>query len=128
MKEINTTYTNKTCRKKTGDVERKCLILHVVIRKISGIETKVLDISGFVKKTDYDAKISGTEKEYFTTADYNRFTSEPLDAKIKEKEIVNKSDISNLVKNSDLNTKLSTLATKAELKVEANKNCKTENT
>ena len=113
MKEFNTTYINKICRKKTGDVEKKCLILHVVIRKISGIETKIPDISGFVKKTDYDAKISGTEKEYFTTADYNRFTSEPLDAKIKEKEIVSKSDISNLVKNSDLNTKLSTLTTKA---------------
>ena len=34
-------------------------------------------------------------------------------AKIKQKEFVNKSNISNLVKNSDLNTKLATLATKA---------------
>ena len=31
--------------------------------------------------------------------------SERLDAKIKQKELVHKSDISNLVKNSDLNTK-----------------------
>ena len=36
-----------------------------------------------------------------------------LDVKIKGKELVDKSDISNLVKNSDLKTKLATLATKA---------------
>ena len=42
-----------------------------------------------------------------------------LDAKMKQKQMVDKSDISDLVNNTDLNTKLSTLATKAEL----NKNC-----
>ena len=36
-----------------------------------------------------------------------------LDAKSKEKGLVDKSDISNLVKNSDLKAKLATLATKA---------------
>ena len=44
--------------------------------------------------------------------------SEILDAKRKQKELVNKSDISNLARNSDLNTKLTTLATKSELKAE----------
>ena len=34
---------------------------------------------------------------------------------------MNKSDISNQVKNSDLNTKLATLATKAELEAEQDK-------
>ena len=37
-------------------------------------------------------------------------------AKIKQKWLVNKSEIYNRVKNSDLNTNLWTLATKAELK------------
>ena len=37
-----------------------------------------------------------------------------LDANIKQKESANKSDRSNLVKDSDLNLKLGTLATKAE--------------
>ena len=37
---------------------------------------------------------------------------------IKQKELVNKSDISNCVKKSELNIKLVTLATKAELKAE----------
>ena len=47
--------------------------------------------------------------------------SEILDANIKEKELVDKSNISNLVKNSDLNIKLKTLATKAFLKAEQDK-------
>ena len=44
-----------------------------------------------------------------------------LDEKIKEKELIDKSNISNLIKNSDFNRKLKTLATKAELKVEQEK-------
>ena len=44
--------------------------------------------------------------------------SDILDAKITQKELVNKSDIYNLIKNSDLNTKLKTLTAKADLKAE----------
>ena len=44
-----------------------------------------------------------------------------LVANIKQKELLHKSNISNLVKNSDLNTKLATLATRAELKAEQDK-------
>ena len=72
-------------------------------------------LSGLVKKTDYDAKISKFEGKYFTSSDYNKFASDILDAKIKQKELANKFDISNLVKNSDL------LATKAELKAKQDK-------
>ena len=56
--------------------------------------------------TDYNAKISDIEKKHFTTSDYNKCLSEVLDAKIKEKLLVNQSNISSLVKSSDLNTKL----------------------
>ena len=73
------------------------------------------------KKTDDDARISDIERKYFTTSDYNKFTREIIGAKIKEQGLVDKSNISNLVKNSNLNTKLAKLATKAELKVEQNK-------
>ena len=55
-------------------------------------------------------------RKHFTTSDKNKSTSEILDPKIKEKVLVNESNISNLVKNPDLNTKLVTLATKTELK------------
>ena len=47
--------------------------------------------------------------------------SEILGGKIKQKELVNKCNVSNLVKNSDLNTNLAALATKAELKEEKDK-------
>ena len=57
-------------------------------------------------------------KKYFTTSDFIKFTKEILDAKITEKELVDKSDIPNLVKNSGFNKNLATLATKAELKAE----------
>ena len=53
--------------------------------------------------------------EYFTTSDYNKFTKKILDTKIKEKYLLNKHNISNLVQNSYSNTKLPTLATKAEV-------------
>ena len=42
--------------------------------------------------------------------------SKILDSKIKEKELADKSNISNFVKISDLNTKLKTLATKERTK------------
>ena len=56
---------------------------------------------------------------YFTTSDYNKFASDILDSKIKQKKkLLNESNISNLVKDSGLNTKLAKLATKTELKAE----------
>ena len=83
-------------------------VLHT---KISYVENKIPNVSGLLKKT-YDAKISDNEGKYFTTSDYSKCTSEILDARTKQKESVNKSDISNLIKNSDVNT----LASKAESK------------
>ena len=76
-------------------------------------------VSGLVKKKiDYDVKISDIEKRYFTIYDYNQCTSEVIDAKIKENGLVDKCKHSNILKSSDLNTKLATLITKAELKAE----------
>ena len=65
-----------------------------------------------VKKEDYDAKILEMGKKYFTTSDLNKFTSNTLDAKITQKKLVNE---------YDLNEKIKTLATKAELKAEEDK-------
>ena len=59
------------------------------------------DLTGLVKKTDYGAKISEIEGKYLTISDYNKFTSDMLEPKIKQKELVDKSNISNHVKNSD---------------------------
>ena len=73
----------------------------VLNTKIGEVENKIPDVSGLVKKTDYDAKIKDIEGTYFSTVNYNRFASEIFDAKIKQKELDYKSDVSNLEKNSD---------------------------
>ena len=89
----------------------------VLDTKTKEADSKIHNLSGLVKKTDYDNKILEIKRKYFTTSAYNKFKSDILDAKIKQKELVNKSDISNLIKNSGLIIKLTTLATKAKLKV-----------
>ena len=48
-------------------------------------------------KTDYDAKTLYIESKYFTTADYNKLTSQKLDAKIKQKGLFDKSTIARFV-------------------------------
>ena len=82
------------------------------------------DVSNLVKKRDYDAHISHTKSKYFTTSDYNKFTTDIIDNKIKERELVKKSNVSGFINNSDLDKKitiLAAIATKAELKAEQDK-------
>ena len=52
---------------------------------LTTVENKIPNFSDLVKKADYDAKISDIEDKYFTTSDYNKFTSNTLDAKITQK-------------------------------------------
>ena len=75
------------------------LVTKIVLNtKTSENENKIPNATDLVKKTVYDAKILEIEGKYFTTSDLNKFTSETLDAKIKQKELVNKSDIFNIAK------------------------------
>ena len=60
-------------------------------------------------------KIKEIKSKCFTIFDINRFTSNILDAKIKNKELVNKSDISGFINNTDLVEPNKKLATKVEL-------------
>ena len=71
------------------------------------------EVSDLFKKTGYNTKILDTETKSFTISDYNKFTSEILQTKIKEKRIVDKTSLSNLVKNFYLNTADTALSTKA---------------
>ena len=84
--------------------------------KIGELENKIFDVSSLVKKTDSNNKMSDIEKKYFNADDYSKFTKEILGSKIKEKELVDKFSISNLVKSSDLDENTATLAKKAKLK------------
>ena len=52
--------------------------------KNKGLDYKIPDLSTLVKKTDYKAK---TERKYFATFDYNKLSSDILNAKIKPKKI-----------------------------------------
>ena len=71
-----------------------------------------------VKKADYHAKISDIEKNYFTTSDYNKFTNDILDAKIKNKKLVNEFHIFVLINNTGLDEKIKKLIAKEEVKAE----------
>ena len=82
---------------------------------LNAVENKIPDASDLVKTTttttDYDAKIPDTESKYFTSSDYNKFSNEIINAKIKEKELVDKHDIFGFINNSNLDKKIATLAT-----------------
>ena len=81
-----------------------------LLQKLKRVEKNIHDFTDLVKITDYDAKISDIEGKYFTASDYNKFMSDIIDAKIKQKALVKKSDISNLVKNSDLDKSISNIS------------------
>ena len=61
------------------------------------------------------------ESEYFTTSNYNKYTRNILDGKLKEKELVDESAIIGFINNADWNKEVVTLATKTELKAEEDK-------
>ena len=107
--------------KKIPDVSG--LVINTILKaKISEVKNKTPVSSDLVKETNYDTKISAdAEGKFITISDYNKFLSDIIAAQIKQKELVNKSDISNLVKSSDLNTQLETLATEWKLKAEQDK-------
>ena len=52
---------------------------------LTAVENKIPDVSNVVKKADYDTEILDIKSKYFTTADYNKFTNEKFDLKIKNK-------------------------------------------
>ena len=82
------------------------------------MQNKILSVGGLVKKTDYDAKIKDIGGTYFTTADYNKLTSDILDVTIKQKELVNKSEIDkNLINISKETTSNKTRHIKTDKKV-----------
>ena len=50
---------------------------------LTAIENKIPCVSNLVKKTDYDAEILDIKSKSFIATDYNKFTNEKLDLKIK---------------------------------------------
>ena len=108
--DISGLATTTVLNIKIGKVENKVpdtigLVTTTILNtKTEEVKSKIPDFSDSVKKIDCNAKISDIQKKYFTTSGYNEFTSEIFEANIKEKKLVDKSNISNLVKKSNLNT------------------------
>ena len=55
----------------------------VLDTKTKEVDNIIPDLRSLVKETHYDAKVSEIEGKYFTTSDYNKLSSDMLDAKIK---------------------------------------------
>ena len=72
---------------------------------LTAVENKISDVSNLVTTTDYDTKISDIKSKCFTTVDYNKFTSQTLDPKRKQKELVDKPVIVGFINNTDLDKK-----------------------
>ena len=52
---------------------------------LTAVENKTPNVINLLKRVNYDAKISEIDSKYFTTADYNKFTSQTLDEKINKR-------------------------------------------
>ena len=86
------------------DIEGKIpsIIGLAITAVLTAVENKIPSVSDLVKKTDYDAKAKDIEEKYFNTSNYNKLTSDTLDAKIENKKLVNEFVFSVFIKNIDL--------------------------
>ena len=85
----------------------------VTTASLAAVEKKIQNVSDLVKKTKYDAKVSEIYIKYFNRSDYDNFTTDILNTKIKQKELVDESDISRFKYKFDLEKKIRTLGAKA---------------
>ena len=60
----------------------------VLNTKICEVENKIPTITNLVKRRNYDAKTIEIEEKFITTSDYNKFSNDILDAKVKQKVIL----------------------------------------
>ena len=91
-----TDYDNKTT-----DIEGKTLATTglATTATLNAVKNETPNVSDIVKKTDYDAEIPDIDVKYFTMSDYNKFTNDILDAKIKQ-------NTSKFIKNIGLHGKI----------------------
>ena len=81
---------------------------------VTAVENKIPSGSNLVKKIDYNTKNNEIEKKiidynhdkFITTPEFNRFTKEIFDLKLKRANLASKSDIDNFVNKTDFDTNL----------------------
>ena len=85
--DITNLATNTTLNTKINEVKGELTSITEVatIAALTIVENKIPNNSDLVKKADYEAKIKDIKDKYFTTFEYNKFTNNKLDEKIKEK-------------------------------------------
>ena len=106
VKNVNAIDASELVRKadyddKTTDIEGKTLTTTglATTATFNAVKNEITNVSDIVKKTDYDAEIPAIDVKYFTMSDYNKFTNDILDAKIKQ-------NISKFIKNIGLDEKI----------------------
>ena len=83
--------TTTVLNAKIGEAEIKIpgtsgLVINTVYNiKMEEVQSKIHDLGGLVKKTDYNIKMSDNEGKYSITTNYNTFSKEIIDAKIKKR-------------------------------------------
>ena len=108
--------TNASLNAKVNEVKGEiCNITNLATTIIlTAVENKIPRISNLVKKTDYSTKINETEKEitdhnhdkYITTPEFNKFTAEFFDLRLKRANLGSQSDIDNFVNKTDFDNEL----------------------
>ena len=85
---------------------------------LTAVENKVPNISSLVKKTDYNTKVTEIKNrlidhnrgKYITTPEFNRLTAENFAARLKQANLVTKTDFDDELKS--LNQKINSNKTK----------------
>ena len=81
---------------------------------LTAVENKIPSVSNLVKKTNYNTKINEIEKKtidhnhdkYITTPEFNKFTAEIFDLRLKWAHLASKIDIADFVNKTDFDNKL----------------------
>ena len=85
--DITNWATNTTLNAKINETKKEIRSITnlATTGAFSTVENEMPNVIDSVKKSDYDVKMSEIKSKYFTTSDYNKFTSNTLDAKITQK-------------------------------------------
>ena len=88
---------------KITEVEGKipCITGLATSSALTAVENKIPNVSNLVKKTDYNKKISEIEgkisnhnhDKYITTPEFNKLTTENFQARLKQANLISKSDL-----------------------------------
>ena len=116
--DITNLTTNTALNAKINEVKNKIsniTNLATTTTALTAVENKVRNVSNVVKKTEYNTKVSEIENKiatdhdhdkYITTQEFNKLTLKNFTARLKQANLAIKSDIANLVKNTDFDNKL----------------------